>query len=238
MAAHRTSPGAFPSVAHARLRSRRALVPVLLASIALAGCGRSEPVLQASIANVACEPAGHRVAVAVRVARVAHPRGLAAFPDGGVAHELEARADFWLVDAATGSIDRVASVERPSHMRTQFMPWVSGWSGGAPVVKVTGYPGAETSAGALRMRVLRLPPAGPPEALPVVPEDAVLEQRAPVDARRRARTRWVEASRRNDTLDVRTEREPALRAAFVVDRATGELRTLPRAAAPASRGRH
>ncbi len=205
---------------------RDAAACAVLLALLVGGCGETPAKLKARIANVACEPGGHRVAVAVRLARVSWPTGLAAFPDGGVAREYEARAEFWLADPVSGACTRLGTFERPTHMRTQFGPWMAGWSGGAPIARVTGYPGAETSAGAMRLHVLRLAPAGAVESLPAVPDDAVLEQRAPVDPRRRARARWVEASAGPETLRVRTERDAALRAAFALDPLTGELRAL------------
>lgn len=204
---------------------------IALALVGLASCGETEPRWEARVTNAAIERGTHRVAVAVRVARVAHPTGLARFPDGGVVREVEARAEIWRCDAGTGEVERVLVLERPRHMRWGFQPWIAGWHRGSIVAQVTGHPKPETSPGSLRLQLWRIDPSGRTERLQSKPEDTVLEQRPPVDGRRPKSARAVEVSVGWDTVSVRTERDAGWRPAFALESGSGQLRTLVQARA-------
>lgn len=206
---------------------RTALLFVVCAALVLAACGETPPRLEARITNAAVERGSHRLAVAVLVARVAYPTGLARFPDGGAPREVEARAEIWRCDASAGTAERVFVIERPKHMRWSFQPWIAGWSRDGIVAQVTGHPTAESSRGSLRLQLWAVDAKGRARALQSKPGDTVLEQRPPVDGRRPRNARGVEVSAGWDTIAVRTERDAAFRPAFALDPASGELRPLP-----------
>lgn len=208
-------------------RTARLVLAFAAAALTAGACGETPPRLEARIANAAIERGTHRLAVAVLVARVAYPTGLARFPDGGAPREVEARAEIWRCDAGAGTAERVLVIDRPKHMRWGFQPWIAGWSRDAIVAQVTGHPTAESSPGSLRLQFWCVDAKGRAEALQSKPDDTLLEQRPPVDGRRPRTATTVEVSTGWDTLAVRTERDAEFRPAFALDPGTGELRALP-----------
>lgn len=162
--------------------------------------------------DAASEPRSHRWAIAVIEPRL---------------QRLDSTSvTVWVGDGSSGPVALRARVRVDAHLRHHFGARLLGWGEGAPVLELSGYVVADTSASAHRLRWLALPEAREPVTLAQLPDDLVHENGLPPMPRKGGRrTAWVSVEV-GDSIRVRTERDRTPLVVAVVDHESGAVRNV------------
>lgn len=206
---------------------RAALSVLVLVPLLLAGCTYAPPAWRHTVMNAMAQPGEHRFAVVVLSTQSRAPKGLAAFPDGGKALILRQTARLWLCDPETGRVRRMASIERPKPLKSEYSTWIVGWDSAGDYrsiyLDVRGRAGETSDTAVLRwlLKVEVGPDTSRAIAIPFVPGTAAQPRGS--GPLRGGREVQVSAG---DTMRVRTDLAPEWAARFYIDRETGDVRPL------------
>jgi len=202
----------------------RVALLVASAALAVAGCGYEAPAWRHRVENGMPQPREHRFAVMVLSTEYQRPTGLRAWPDGGKERVLRQTAKLWLCDAERGVTRRMARIERPARVRSEYSAWIVGWDSTGDYrsiyLDVRGRAGATSDTDAMRwlLKVEVGPDTSRAMAVPFIPSSAAQPRgQGPL---RGGRELQVSAG---DTIRVRTDESPEFRPAFRIDPATGDV---------------
>lgn len=151
-------------------------VPVLAAAVVVS-CTYGPTEDHAAVQNVALKPDATLLAVIVKYERYRQATGLAAFPDGGVPHMLEQRADVYVIDLRSRMEVYRGEMPAPQSRRLAFSPWLVGWAGDHVYFKITGCegsPGSECYGPLVGTSLFTLLPDGQVAPVSAAPSSALI----------------------------------------------------------------
>lgn len=102
------------------------------------GCYYGPPEDHALIKHVVALPDGERLAVAIVQSMLRQPKGLATFPNGGVARPVSRQVMVQIADGQPGNVRTLASIPVPEALKFGTDAWIEGWQPEAIFFRISG----------------------------------------------------------------------------------------------------
>ena len=186
------------------------------------GCWYGPPEDTARIEHALRRSNSHLVAVAVVNTRQRPPRGLNAFPNGGVPRVLDASIDLYFGDPAGAWLRQARHFPAPAHLLHGLGAHVEGWEDGAAYLAISGCSQNECWGGLRNFERFRVSTDGAVQPVDSVPEAA--RPRGESVARMRGEHRYLRIGHGTTTVEASLDPAQDRQIVFRLDADDGTLR--------------
>ena len=219
-------------------RARWALWVAVALALCIAGlmgvrsCFYAPPTWHRIVEQSRHNPYERRLAIVMTSTLWKLPRGLATFPDGGIAITLRQVRDVWICDPESQTASRIATFRRPTWCDGQFGLWIIDWQTrgdrSSLYLRLSGTKGRGTGARNLVQHVRIEFDRNSAEHSRVVYLDSPRTQDKSVQDFVNPKPEYgiMSVRQRDDTLLVWTDRSPDSIARFLIDKVGGRVSPL------------